>query len=75
MWNRNRRLIRGVLAGVAVVVATILLSFGTLYVMMSRLPSQQAELQDWVAAELGLSFSFDRLDSRFGAERPGNHVL
>ena len=70
MWNRNRRLIRGVLAGVAVVVAAILLGFGTLYVMMSRLPSQQAELQDWVAAELGLSFSFDRLDSRFGANGP-----
>ncbi len=70
MANRNSRLIKGVLAGAAAVVAAILLGLGTLYVMMSRLPSQQAELQDWVAAELGLSFSFDRLDSRFGANGP-----
>ena len=70
MGNRNRRLIKGILAGAAAVVAAIVLGFVVLYVMMSRLPSQQAELQDWVAAELGLSFSFDRLDSRFGANGP-----
>ena len=70
MGNRKHRLIKGVLAGSAAVLAAIVLGLGVLYVMMSRLPSQQAELQAWVTAELGLSFSFDRLDARFGANGP-----
>lgn len=70
MAYRDRRLVKFVVAGAAAVAVAIVLGIAALQVMMSRLPSQQAELQAWVTEELGLSFSFERLDARFGANGP-----
>ena len=70
MWHHNRRLVKRVLIGATVFVVVIALGLGALRLMLTRLPSYQAELQAWVTAELGLSFSFDRLDARFGANGP-----
>ena len=70
MAYRDRRLVKFVVAGAAAVAVAVVLGIGALQLMMSRLPSQQAELQAWVTEELGLSFSFERLDARFGANGP-----
>jgi uncharacterized protein YhdP len=70
MWDALKRIAKVVLvaAGVAVIVAAMAL--GGFRLLAAQLPSYQAELQAWIAAELGLRLEFERLDLRLGFRGP-----
>jgi uncharacterized protein (TIGR02099 family) len=54
--------------GVLVIVLAI--GVGAFRVFVARAPEYQAELQAWVAGELGLFVSFDQLNARWGLRGP-----
>src|SRR5690606_13511459 len=65
-----RRLLRALLASAAVVFIATARAIGGLRTAMTRLPSYQAELEQWVAASLGIGLDFARLDARLGLRGP-----
>ena len=70
MLNWFKKLAKGLLVLAAVGVILLAIAIGALRLALTQLPSYQAELQAWVAAELGLNFQFDAVDARWGLRGP-----
>lgn len=64
------RLVRTLLASAAVVIIVVALAIGALRIAMTRLPSYQAQLEQWAAESLGIGLDFERLDARLGLRGP-----
>lgn len=65
-----RQLLRRLLMVAAVGVIAVALALGAFRLLLTQLPGYQADLQQWVAAELGLSFEFAAVDARWGLRGP-----
>src|SRR5690606_874608 len=65
-----KRLARALLAAAAVVIIAAGIGIGGLRIAMMRLPSYQAQLEQWAAESLGINLGFERLDARLGLHGP-----
>ncbi|HEX6993881.1 MAG TPA: YhdP family protein [Gammaproteobacteria bacterium] len=65
-----KRIVRTLLASAAVVIIVVALAIGALRIALTRLPSYQAELEQWAAESLGIGLDFERLDARLGLSGP-----
>jgi uncharacterized protein (TIGR02099 family) len=65
-----KKLAKRLLVVLGVLVIVLAIAVGAFRVLIARAPSYQAELQAWVAGELGLSVTFDQLDARWALRGP-----
>jgi uncharacterized protein (TIGR02099 family) len=63
-------LAKWVIVTLGVLVILLAIGIGAFRVFVARAPEYQAELQAWVAGELGLFVSFDQLNARWGLRGP-----
>jgi uncharacterized protein YhdP len=70
MQDWLKKLARKLLMVVAGCVIALALALGACRLLLTQLPSYQAQLQQWVAAELGLTFEFAAVDARWGLRGP-----
>jgi uncharacterized protein (TIGR02099 family) len=65
-----KKLAKYLLVTLSVLVILLAIGVGAFRVFVARAPGYQAELQAWVAGELGLFVSFDQLNARWGLRGP-----
>lgn len=64
------RLVRTLLTAAAGAVILLALAVGGFRLLLTQLPSYQAELKAWVNESLGLRLDYDRLNARWGLHGP-----
>lgn len=70
MWYSLKTLIKRLTAVLGAVVILLAIALGGFRLLASQLPSYQQEIQQWLAADLGLQLGFDRIDMRLGLGGP-----
>jgi uncharacterized protein (TIGR02099 family) len=65
-----KQLVKWLAVTLGVLVILLAIGIGAFRVFVARAPEYQAELQAWVAGELGLFVSFDQLNARWGLRGP-----
>ena len=70
MRNFLKKLAKWSLVTLGVLVILLAIGVGAFRVFVARVPGYQAELQAWVAGELGLFVTFDQLNARWSARGP-----
>ena len=70
MWNLLKKFAKRLLFGFGILVILLAIALGTFRVLIAQIPSYQAELQAWVAEELGVVVDFGELDARLSLRGP-----
>jgi len=70
MWIRVKKLARRLLVGGAIIVIALAIAVGAMRIALTQLPGYQTEFRAWIAAELGVTMEFGRLDARWGLRGP-----